>query len=268
MSRALAEHALVEFDFSNDRRWSVTRARTVDVGNRITAWGGTHRSLAGLGAKTKIEERTIRIGSAFGHYRHAASIRRLGAWPQGWEPQEAHEIRNSLPSLGALLSASPRVDLLLWRGIERAFFSLPRVYDAVRGHRTVVRTEWRPAGRIVAGPGAALWRIGRRRYLFANNYIVREVDQEVGIWLQLAVALRPLGLEHAFFYEQFREGFNPIGRLTLSAFPTLPMPYVRGLLLSGAVERKDGPPDKRVFDNLAPSHAEWLRLRLGLDVLI
>lgn len=252
LARGLSEHALVEFLWDGDKRWSVTSATAIicnKPGGRVSLWGGTHRAadaLAASGIPCQIETRRIVGTDTTYTYRQAIAIR-TNSWS---ELKEHVPVINSRDVLGAL----PSLNDLLDRAPEA---SLPSSNAST--FRYVYRfgstSPMDPAP--FAAENNSLWRIGSRIWLFVRDGNIRRVPGWLGKWLLYASERRETYAAHYV---------NEGGMLVLPFAPLLPAPYVRALLLGEAMEIPAAQFGTRAFSNVDPSLARSICEKLSADM--
>lgn len=257
-ARALAEHALIEFDFDNDLSWSVTGVNLVDTGKATVAWGGTARGLfTQEGLEAELGTRLLTIAGAVHSYEHAVRVRKVGReWPRGFAPSSACAIRGLIPEIATVIGASP-CDRMPQRKAQELTIALEERVNPGGFRRHRLSREWHPADRIIPQRNA-VWRIDRATYLVTRNHRVFWAQVDPALWYGFTEAAQRLGREHLLSYDN--------DTLHVAAYPGLPIPFVRALLLSGARETQFQIRDKRLFRNVDTELAEWFGNMLGLPV--
>lgn len=223
IARGLSEHGLVEFFWDGGKNnWSVTTATAVVCnrpGGRIALWGGTHRSalpLVRTGIPCQIEaRRMVRLDTTY-TYLHAVAIdvSSPSTLSQFVPVVNSRDVLENLPSLEALLLRCPTCE--------------PPSTNA-----STYRYSYHFAGSSTDDPSPfvaespSLWRVGRKRFIFVRDGVLRQVPDWLGKWLLYAAERR----------ETWAAMFVQEGEiLTLPFAPLLPPPYARALLFSGAAE--------------------------------
>jgi hypothetical protein len=254
-ARTLAEHALVEFDFSGTRDWSVTSVQFVSSQSGISAWGGTARYLNGPGLR--VQPRTAWVDRRFFTYRHGALIHKGGALPRGMSPVAADDILRVLPTVGAMIDAKP-VDRVPVRKAERLVVRAEERRNPDGGfRRAVLVPDWEPTERIACDQ-AAVWRVDRRTHVITHNNRAFAPNAEAALWHGFVKAADRLGLENLAIYD---------GRdLRILRYPPLPIPYVRALLLADAREIASDRRERRQFTNVSAALVRWLGEKLGFTI--
>lgn len=253
IARGLSEHAAVEFDWDADRRWSVTTASAV-VANRAQGrtsfWGGTHRCsqvLTSNGIVHDIGARRFYSRSLSFEYRQVLSIAGSDV-PNiralGFRVVNSNELLYQLPRLRDLLAKMPIVQApSLSASTARYSYQLARSSGFVPDEFSAKATS--------------LWRLGHRRFLFVQDRVIRQVPDWLGKWaLYASERINSYGA----LYTQREE------MLVLPFAPVLPAPFVRALLLGGAVEnRRPSQFGTRSFANVSPEAAKTICDNLGIE---
>lgn len=260
-ARALAEHATVEFDFDNDRSWSVTSVQLVNMERHGTvAWGGTSRALSSYDIDVETGVRLAWIdGVAFG-YTHGVRVRRRGGqWPRNLIPIGISSIMDHIPAFSTIVAARPaavipirKAERLEVKAVER------RNPGGFRFHE--LRSTWEPSDGVSVYQDAA-WKLDRSTHLVSRNHRVFWVQGDIALWWGFLTAAERLGIEHLVRYDQ------EAATLLIAVYPKLPVAYVRALLLCGARESQPARRDIRVFKNVLPATASWLASKLGVSRL-
>ncbi len=256
-ARALAEHALVEFDFTGSRDWSVTSVQLVTSTMGVAAWGGTGRHLTATGIEVEIQPRTAWVGRRALSYDHAVRVRKGREWPSGLTPVHVDDILQALPSIGAMIDAKPLERTPLRRADYLAVRSEERRNPDGGFRRTVLLGDWQPVERVDPGsPG--VWRLDRRTHIVTRNHRIFNPSADAALWYGFTQAAVRFGPENLAIYE------NP--DLYIARYPALPPPYVRAMLLAGARECRANRPERRQFTNVTPALIQWLSSRLGFTI--
>lgn len=257
-ARALAEHALIEFDFDNDLSWSVTGVTLVDTGNAVVAWGGTARGLFNHdGLVAESGNRTLIFDGAVYSYQHAVRVRKVGReWPRGFALSSASAIRGLIPEIMTVIGAQP-CDRIPQRKAQQLIIALQERVNPGGFRQRRLSGEWHSAEGIVPQRNA-VWRIDRATYLVTRNHRVFWAQVDPALWYGFTEAAQRLGREHLLFCDN--------DTLHVAAYPRLPIPLVRALLLSGAREARSERRDRRLFKNVDLVLAEWFGNKLGLPV--
>lgn len=259
-ARAMAEHAIVEFDFDHGRDWSVTSAQLIDTDSYGTvAWGGTQRSLAACG-EIELENgtRSLLVDGTEYSYEHAIRVRRRGrAWPRALTPVNVNTILNVIPALPTVIGSRPLSDVPV-RKAERLHVSTleRRNPGGVRSYR--LSGAWEPCDGISVRHNAT-WKLDRATYVVSRNHRLFWAQPDIALWAGFVGTADRLGIENLVYYD------DEAHTLLLARFPWLPVPYVRALLLCGARELPSERRDKRLFRNVAPQTATWLLNQLGIS---
>jgi hypothetical protein len=256
-ARALAEHALVEFDFTGSRDWSVTSVQLVTSTLGVAAWGGTGRHLAATGLQVEIEPRTAWIGRRALSYDHAVRVRKGSEWPNGLTPVQVNDILQALPSTGAMIDAKPMERTPLRHADYLAIRSEERRNPDGGFRRTVLLGDWEPVERVDPGrPG--VWRVDRRTHIVTRNHRVFNPSADAALWYGFTQAAERLGFENLAIYH------NP--DLYVARYPALPPTYVRAMLMAGARESRSLSPERRKFTKVTPAFVQWLSSKLGFQI--
>jgi hypothetical protein len=260
-ARGMAEHAIVEFDFDNDRDWSVTSVQLVDIDRQGTvAWGGTPRALTSLDVDVEKGTRSTWIDRVEFRYEHGVRIgRRGGRWPRGLTPIGSATIVDAIPSLSNVVGARPASEAPL-RKAERLAVSLLERPNPGGIRPYELRSEWVPSDGVSPNRDAA-WKLDRSTYLISRNHRLFWVQKDVALWAGFLTEASRLGIEHLMYYD------DSAAALQMAAYPRLPVAYVRALLLSGARESESRHRNKRLFRNVEPRTASWLGGKLGISLV-
>ena len=256
-ARALAEHALVEFDFAGSRDWSVTSVQLVSSFSGIAAWGGTGRHLAAAGLTVEMQARDLWVGRRPMTYNHAVRVRKEGAWPIGLTPITADEIRRALPSTESVIGAKAMDRVPLRRAEYLAVRAEERSNPDGGFRRTVLLGEWEPVEGVDMNR-AGVWRVDRRTLIVTRNYRVFNPSPDAALWFGFAQAAVRLGIENLAIYAD--------KVLHVARYPALPQTYVRALLLSEARETRSLRLEQRQFTNVTPGLVQWLSDKLCFTI--
>jgi hypothetical protein len=256
-ARALAEHALVEFDFTVARDWSVTSVQLVISTMGVAAWGGTGRHLIATGLEVEMQPRTAWVDGRALSYDHAVRVRKRREWPSGLTPVQVNEILQALPSTGTMIDAKPMDRAPLRRAEHLAIRSEERQNPDGGFRRTVLLGDWEPVERVDPGrPG--VWRVDRRTHIVTRNHRVFNPSADAALWYGFTQAAVRFGIENLAIYEA--------PNLYIARYPALPPPYVRAMLLAGASESRPLRPERRQFTNVTPAMLQWLSSKLGFTI--
>ncbi len=218
LARGLAEHALVEFDWDGDKRWSVTPATAVIrncTGGRLTLWGGTHRTADALvndGVPMLVMDRRIILNDTTFTYRHGFMMKpeKLDVIRQRAGIMNTRDVMAVLPRVQALFDGYPEV-------------APPNITAEVRCFSTDIYSKWRTE-RVQFQPiENSLWLVSSRLWRFYHRGKLRGVPESLGKWLW-HVAYRREGYAATYV----RAG----GYLVLPFGGMIPVPYLRAILLN------------------------------------
>lgn len=256
-ARAMSEHALVEFDFTGSRDWSVTAVQLVNSSNGVSAWGGTARHLASSGVEVEIQERVIWVGRRPMAYEHAVRVRNDGAWPHGLAPVQAVDIMQALSTTNAMIGAKPLDRTPVRRAEYLAIRAEERINPGGGFRRTVLLGDWQPVEAVDPGR-AGTWRLDRRTYIVTRNHRVFNPPADAALWYGFSCSADRLGHENLAIYKK--------PDLHIARYPALPPTYVRAMLLSGAREMRSNRPERRQFTNVPPALMQWLSEKLCFSI--
>jgi hypothetical protein len=251
IARGLSEHALVEFLWDGNKKWSVTPAVAVvynRAGGRIALWGGTHRASSAL-REARIDcqidiRRILRPGVTY-TYRHVTAI----------DVPHASALRGIFPVVNSqkIVETLPSVEKLLLKA---------PVCDAPSTNARTSRYVYHFASSSMDEPtpffkeSPSLWKVGMQRYLFVRSDVIRQVPAWLGKWMLYAAERSETW---AALYVRRDEV------LALPFAPLIAPPYARALLLNGALEIAPTQFGTRCFSNVSEPLAFEVCSKLSIE---